>query len=115
MQTRLWASGFARLYPLIREWVFTHRLCAFGRMSLTCCLMLSIIFVPFSHGYGLGFYQHWGIALSGGVGLLFLAVQMRFANGWLRYHAYGPAEWLWRCATLRRFDVPFRRMAATAA
>ena len=111
MQTLLWASGFAMLYPLITGWAFTRRLSAFGRMSLTCYLMHSIIFVPFFHGYGLGFYQHWGVALSVGVGVLFLAWQLRFADWWLRHHAYGPAEWFWRCTTLRRFDVPFRRVA----
>lgn len=111
MQMLLWASGFALLYRRVAGLGFTGRLSAFGRMSLTCYLMHSIIFVPFFHGYGLGFYQHWGIALSVGVGVLFVAAQMRFADWWLRHHAYGPVEWLWRCATLGRFDVPLRRAA----
>lgn len=111
MQMLLWASGFALIYRRIAGLGFTGRLAAFGRMSLTCYLMHSIIFVPFFHGYGLGFYQRWGIALSVGVGVLFLAAQIRFADWWLRHHAYGPVEWLWRCATLGRFDVPLRRAA----
>ncbi|MFV3128685.1 DUF418 domain-containing protein [Niveispirillum sp. KHB5.9] len=110
-QTLFWASGFALLHPRIAGAGFTRNLAAFGRMSLTCYLMQSLIWVPFFHGYGLGFYQHWGVAPSVGVGLLFLAVQIPLARWWLRHHAYGPAEWLWRCATLGRFDVPLRRQA----
>lgn len=105
----VWASGFALLYPRIAAAGFTRNLASFGRMSLTCYLMQSIIWVPFFHGYGLGFYQHWGVALSVGAGVLFLAVQMPLCAWWLRHHAYGPAEWFWRCATLGRFDVPLRR------
>jgi uncharacterized protein len=46
-----------------------------------------------------------------GIAVFVVAVwtlQLIWSPAWLRRFRYGPAEWIWRCATYRRFQ-PLRR------
>ena len=88
---------------------FMRRLRAVGRMALTNYLTQTILGVLLL------------TALLGDVGgvnraavLLFIfavwALQIWWSQAWLDRFLYGPAEWLWRCATYRSLQ-PLRRPA----
>ena len=88
---------------------FMRRLRAVGRMALTNYLAQTILGVLLL------------TALLGDVGwvnraavLLFIlavwALQLWWSQAWLDRFLYGPAEWLWRCATYRSLQ-PLRRPA----
>ncbi len=88
---------------------FMRRLRAVGRMALTNYLAQTILGVLLL------------TALLGDVGwvnraavLLFIlavwALQIWWSQAWLDRFLYGPAEWLWRCATYRSLQ-PLRRPA----
>lgn len=78
---------------------FLHSLAAVGRMGLTTYLMQTVFGVMVFLGYGLGLMGKLGMAASVGLGLVFFAFQIPFANAWLRRFYYGPVEWLWRSLT----------------
>lgn len=72
---------------------------AAGKLALTNYLLQSIICTIFFYGYGMGYYgrlNQWQLYL---VALEIIIVQMAFSVTWLKYFNYGPAEWL-----LRRFS-----------
>lgn len=77
-----------------------------GRMALTNYLTATVLFVTLGHLLGLPDSTRWGSAVALAVGILVL--QAVWSPLWLRWHRYGPLEWVWRCATWgRRF--PLRR------
>jgi len=80
-----------------------------GRMSLSIYLMQALICVPLFYPFGLGWYQ--GIGQGGALllGLAIFAALTAFAHRWMERFHYGPAEWLWRAATLTTVKVPFLR------
>ncbi len=81
---------------------------AVGRMALTNYLMHSIITALLFHSYGLGYFSrltYWQGLL---VVLAVFALQLVLSPLWLRAFRFGPAEWLWRCATYGRRE-PLRR------
>ena len=48
--------------------------------------------------------RSWLVVFIGAVWV----VQLWWSPAWLRRFRYGPAEWLWRCGTYRRWE-PLRR------
>jgi uncharacterized protein len=74
-----------------------------GRMPLSNYLMQTLIATAIFNGWGLGLYYKvgpaLGLALSFGI---FFLVQVPLSKWWLRSHAFGPMEWLWRYATYGR-------------
>jgi uncharacterized protein len=70
-----------------------------GRMALTNYLTQSLAMTALFYGWGLGFYGRvtpWqGLVVS----VLFFALQVVLCRWWLGRFLYGPAEWLWRCAS----------------
>lgn len=109
-QAAVWAGGFTLLYPRARRLLGV--LAPYGRMSLTCYVTQAVIGVPFFYGFGLGMYRHVGPFAALFFGLAVFALQCAFAHAWLKHHAHGPLEWLWRAATLRTLRVPMGRAAA---
>ena len=93
------AFGYAAALLLtgIKEWMSPFA--AVGRMALTNYLLHSLVFTTVANSYGLGLYGQihpiHGLALC----FAFYALQLPFSVWWLRNHAYGPAEWLWRSLT----------------
>ncbi len=80
-----------------------------GRMSLSIYLLQALICVPLFYPFGLGWYQ--GIGQGGALllGLAIFAALTAFAHLWMHRFHYGPAEWIWRAATLTTVKVPFLR------
>ena len=62
-------------------------------------------------GYGLGIGQVRPlVALP--MALAFFAAEAALSTVWLKYFAFGPAEWLWRTLTYARYQPIGRRAAA---
>lgn len=74
-----------------------------GRMALSNYLLQSLVGTWLFYGHGLGLWgsvpRRWQVA---GVVVGF-ALQVLLSRVWLAYFRYGPAEWLWRAWTYRRF------------
>jgi len=60
-------------------------------------------------GWGLGLFdrfdrfEQWGFLLLGCV------LMLGWSKPWLAHFRFGPLEWLWRCATMLTFQIPFRK------
>lgn len=86
--------------PLKHLW---RGLASTGQMALTNYLLQSIICTLFFTGFGMGYFgrlTQWQ--------LYFLVIeicmaQIVFSVLWLRYFQYGPAEWIWRCLTYKKW------------
>jgi uncharacterized protein len=81
-----------------------------GRMALTVYLTQTMIQLAVFSGYGLGQAGRVSLAWLPLVAAAILVVQRYLCAWWLRQHAQGPAEWIWRRATYGR-----HRDAATAS
>lgn len=90
----LWQSGALR--PVLA------RLAPAGRMALTNYLLQTVICVTLFYGYGFGLFGRFGAATATATALGIFASQIALSGLWLRYFAYGPAEWLWRQLTYGR-------------
>ena len=82
----------------------------YGRMSLTSYIGQTVlgilIFYPFAH-----LFQLFGLLSLQNIyyiGAGILALQLVYCNLWFRYYKFGPVEWLWRCATLKKW-FPIRK------
>ncbi len=78
---------------------FFHLFAYVGRMSFTSYLMHTLfgflIFYPF---FG-ALFGTMGIVQITMLALFLYALQIIFSFLWLKYFAFGPLEWLWRCLT----------------
>lgn len=82
-----------------------------GRMTLTLYVGQSLVFVPLLFGWGLDLHDDISQVTALIVGLIAFALQVALAHFWFRFFRYGPLEWVWRAATRRTLDIPFRRRA----
>lgn len=82
-----------------------------GQMALTNYLMQSVICCLIFMSYGLAWFGQVGPAMLTVIGLMIYGVQLIFSKWWLSRFAFGPAEWMWRCATYRSWQ-PIRRQPA---
>lgn len=86
---------YYKTYPLLRF------LEPYGKLGLTNYSMQGIIGVIF---VGLIIIPYrWSFEWFLLSMLLFYAIQLVFSIVWLKYYKYGPFEWLWRCATERKW------------
>jgi uncharacterized protein len=96
----------AKLVDAFPKFVFFIWLKNYGRMSLTSYLghtLLSIlIFYPVV-GIGLGYLGKLTLENTYYVAILILIIQLLFSNIWFRFFIFGPVEWIWRCATYRKW------------
>ena len=83
-----------------------------GRMALSNYLMHSVVMTAVFYGWGLGWYGQVGPVLTTLLALAFFVVQIGLSSAWLARFKFGPVEWLWRCATYRRW-MPLRWNAMT--
>jgi uncharacterized protein len=67
-----------------------------GRVALTNYLMQSVICAFVFYGFGLGLHGKLQRHQLFYVAAAIWAVQITFSVLWLRSHAWGPAEWIWR-------------------
>ena len=86
--------------PLNRLW---KSIASVGQMALTNYLLQSIICTLFFTGFGLGYFGRlgqWQLYFFAAEICLF---QIAFSIIWLRYYQHGPAEWIWRCLTQKKW------------
>lgn len=97
------------VYLFCKAWLsgrfsWLHGFTYVGRMALTNYLLHSILFMVLFRG---PFF-----ALAGKVGILalmvpvlvFFPLQIMFSKWWLQHYQYGPAEWVWRSFTYRKWQ-----------
>ena len=81
--------------------VYLTFMVSYGKLGLTNystqyivgTLMVLYLFIPFKFSIEYVFL--------GGIGLYI--IQTLFAVLWMKYHRYGPLEWIWRIATNRKY------------
>lgn len=85
---------------------FTWALAPMGRMALTNYLLATILILTLSPLLGIDGLDDWPAV----TGLVFgiIAVETVTSRLWLNRFRFGPAEWVWRCATWWEV-VPIRR------
>ena len=79
-----------------------RRLCSVGRMALTNYLTQTVLGVLLLR-YLLGDVDLTRTMLLGFIGVVW-ALQLWWSKAWLDRFRYGPAEWIWRIATYRRYQ-----------
>ncbi|MDN3028320.1 DUF418 domain-containing protein [Streptomyces sp. S.PB5] len=89
----------------------TTVLAPLGRMALTCFLTQAAAAVVFAALVDVRGWNYAALTFAGTAVLV--AAQATACARWLRRFRYGPAEWLWRCATWLRL-VPIRRTSVAA-
>lgn len=72
---------------------------AVGRTALTNYLLHTLICTTIYYSWGFGLYGKVGPLAGLLPTLLIYALLLWLSNWWLRRHAYGPMEWLWRWLT----------------
>jgi len=96
-----YAAGFTLL------WNRTPRALALlapaGKMALTNYLAQSVMGIAVFTGVGAGLAGHLPPVWWLSIGLTFFGMQVLVSSLWLRRFRFGPMEWLWRCATYRRW------------
>jgi uncharacterized protein len=103
-----YASAFALLYE---NEAWKKRLGIFtpvGQMALTNYLMQSVMCAFIFMSYGLGLEASIGPAKLSLIAFAIYTIQLIYSPIWLRYYRFGPAEWLWRSLTYRKWQ-PFRK------
>ena len=79
---------------------FASRLLAWaaplGRMVFTNYLAQSLIFGWVFYGYGLGLFGQVGTSAALSFGVAVYAAQAILSLWWLKWHTFGPVEWVWR-------------------
>lgn len=88
-------AAFIAMFMLARERAFAW-LAPLGKMTLTNYLMQSLIFMLLLQGFGLGLGAHATHVELLALCAVVLAAQWLWSVWWLRSHASGPMEQLWR-------------------
>ncbi len=91
----------------------TRRLAAAGQMAFSNYLTQSLLFSLLFYGFGWGLFGKLGSAVTVVLGLMVFAAQLGASVWWLGRFRFGPAEWLWRSLTYRRW-LPLRSVKSDA-
>ncbi len=102
------AGDAALLLLLFRDGPLTRRLAATGRVALSNYLGCSLAFTALFYGWGAGQFARWDRASLYLLIVPAWALMLLWPRWWLTRFGYGPAEWLWRCATRGRWAPPRR-------
>lgn len=97
------AFCYAELFLLIyyKTYPFFRFFEPYGKLGLTNYSMQGIVGVILTGAVFVPY--HWSFEYALVTMLLFYVLQVVFSIVWLKYHRYGPFEWLWRCATEREW------------
>jgi len=109
VMTACYVTLFVLLYvrPRWRRWL--ERFAPIGRMALTAYVAQTIAGALMFFGIGLGLLGTVGNSATLPVALALFTIEIVACRWWLRHFHYGPLEWVWRSATLRRAQ-PFSRV-----
>jgi uncharacterized protein len=80
-----------------------------GKLALTSYITQTVLGLILFYGIGFGLYGKTSPAMNYLIGIVFFIFQMAFSKWWLRYFNYGPIEWLWRSATLLKWQPMIKR------
>jgi hypothetical protein len=94
--------GYLALRPGVRSGL--GPVAAMGRMALSQYLLQSIVCTTIFYSYGLGWYGRVGPAGTTALALALYAAQLALSVWWTRRFRFGPAEWLWRSLTYKRWQ-----------
>lgn len=75
-----------------------------GKMALTSYITQTLFGLLLFYGIGFGLYGKTSPGINYLVAIGFFIVQMLFSRWYLKYFIYGPLEWLWRTATLLKWQ-----------
>lgn len=104
--TLAWACGFLWLLtrPCVRPWLLA--LAPAGRMALSLYLLQSVLGLLMFYQWtgGPAWMGQWSEVRIAAWWFAGFALQVWLANLWLRHHAQGPMEWLWRSLTWWRLQ-----------
>ena len=94
--------GIVVLWDAAGDTPLRRRVRAVGRMALTNYLMQTVIGIVVLRGL----FDRGDLSRSGIVVFILAvwALQLWWSQAWLSRFRYGPAEWLWRVATYRRWQ-----------
>ncbi len=106
-----YVAGFFLVHDATSRLAIWRPAALVGRMSLTNYVIQSLVGVFVFYGCGLGYWGSFGITWSFAVIVGFVVGQTALSALWLRFFAFGPLEWVARCATYRRI-LPLRRRDA---
>lgn len=79
-----------------------------GKMALSVYLLQTFCGLLLFYAFGLGLFGVTSPAVNTLLCLGIFALLMVFCRLWLQYFTYGPVEWLWRSATVLRWQ-PLRK------
>ena len=106
------ALGYAALLvlaaPRLLALAIGQRLEAAGRMAFSNYIGTSLVMTGLFHGWGLGWFGHYGAAGRWPFVLLGWALMLAWSKWWLVRFRQGPLEWLWRSLTEWQ-RLPLRR------
>ena len=114
----LLAVGYVALAALLlaRGGAAVERMLApVGRMALTNYLASSAIGAFVYYGYGFGQLGKLGMAQMNLLGVAIFIGLAVTSHAWLSVFRQGPVEWVWRCASLGRWQPMWRRTAGRDA
>jgi len=101
-------AGFVWLFGQHHGHRVLQPLAPVGRMALSNYLAQTVVGVGVFYGVGLGVGPRYGLVGVGVAWALVFAAQIAISHWWLARFRFGPAEWLWRSATYKRWQ-PMRR------
>jgi uncharacterized protein len=90
-----------------------RRIAAVGRMAVSNYIFQSVVGTLVFYGWGFGLFGRVERVGQLAIVLAVWAIQLILSPLWLRRHAYGPLEWLWRSITYGRLE-PIRRLVGAS-
>ncbi|OJV66675.1 MAG: hypothetical protein BGO41_04435 [Clostridiales bacterium 38-18] len=106
LSTLIGATFYASSLILLDQTRWTRKiirpLAGLGQMAVTNYLMQTICFTFIYYGYGLAMFQKFEPANYWYFAFGFILIQLLLSNVWLKYHRFGPVEWVWRRLTYRQ-------------
>lgn len=92
-------SVFVLLFNKAAAQRILHIFSPYGKMSMSCYMMQSIIGSYIYCGYGLGWYKYTGASYCLLIGIVLAVLQGVFAHWWMGRHKQGPLEIVWHRLT----------------
>lgn len=98
------ALGYAGLLALTyKKTPFLNGFAFVGKMALTNYLLQTAFAITIFYGVGFDFAGKLGFTIIILIAIAIYSLQVLFSMWWLKSHAYGPMEWLWRQLTYKRY------------
>lgn len=88
---------------------FFHLFAYVGRMSFTNYLMHTLLGFLIFYPYFGGLFGTMGLLEISILAIVLYAFQVVFSIVWLKFFAFGPLEWVWRCLTYSKIFPIIRR------